>query len=171
MLAAGAACGLAAGAAQAGACSDPWVTQAVTRVLGRPPASSGAPECDIYLYKNGHWSSYNDLLGAVGYYWGTHSYPRPAPAYTSQPSGGYGGLQLAPSASDFRVDSTSLGFPRGVGPAPGRRVVYNGRAYQVANTIAQGGGNVIAQGGGNVIAQGGGNLTVVLRLVSTNGGN
>ena len=38
------------------------------RSLSRPPASPGAPECNIALYNGGHWSSYGELRAAVGAY-------------------------------------------------------------------------------------------------------
>jgi hypothetical protein len=78
-------------------------------------------------------------------------------------------MNLAPKASDFRIDSRALGYRGGMAPAPGRTVTYQGRQYQVSQVIAAGGGNVIAAGGGNVIAQGGGNLTVVLKLIGSDG--
>lgn len=166
---------LVSGAAHAGSCSDAWVTKAVTQVLRRPPASASAPECNIYLYNNGHWNGYNELLAAVGVYWSMHAYP----VANAQPAPAAANLKLGVSRSDFAIDSTALGFSRGVAPAPGRVVTYNGQRYQVAkviaqgggNVIAQGGGNVIAQGGGNVIAQGGGNLTVTLHLIGHDGGS
>jgi hypothetical protein len=78
--------GLMSGAAWAGNCNDPWVTQAVIEVLRRPPASASAPECNIRLYNNGHWNSYAQLRLAVGTYWGTHAYPTSqAPAYSARP--------------------------------------------------------------------------------------
>lgn len=77
---------LSAGAALAGNCKDPWVTQAVVEVLRRAPASASAPECNIRLYNNGQWSSYSQLRLAVGTYWGTHAYPtNPPPAYSGRP--------------------------------------------------------------------------------------
>ena len=69
--------------AMAGQCGDPWVTQAVTQVLRRAPASASAPECNIYLYQGargikGQWGSYSELLSSVGVYWSMHSYPTSA---------------------------------------------------------------------------------------------
>lgn len=69
---------MASGTASAGQCGDPWVTQAVTEVLRRPPPSNNAPECNIKLYNNGHWSNYKELRLAVGTYWSLHSYPSAA---------------------------------------------------------------------------------------------
>lgn len=49
-----------------GVCADPWVTQAVTQVMGRAPQGNGyLGECDIYRYGRGSWSSYNDLVAKV----------------------------------------------------------------------------------------------------------
>ena len=80
----------------AGQCSDPAVTQAVTQVLRRAPASPSAPECNIYLYQGargikGQWGSYSELLSSVGVYWSMHSYPAPAAApLATLPTGGPG---------------------------------------------------------------------------------
>lgn len=47
-------------------CRDPWVSQAVREVQGRPANGSGElGECNIKLYGNGSWSSYPDLLNKV----------------------------------------------------------------------------------------------------------
>jgi hypothetical protein len=47
-------------------CRDPWVSQAVREVQGRPANGTGElGECNIKLYGNGSWSSYPDLLGKV----------------------------------------------------------------------------------------------------------
>jgi hypothetical protein len=89
----------AIGGAHAANCSDPWVTQAVTDVLRRPPPSSAAPECNIYLYNGGHWNSYADLHLAVGTYWSFHAYP-------AAPSAAGGNT---PGAADYG----SSGGPKG----------------------------------------------------------
>ena len=148
LAAAFAAAGLAAGSAYAGSCNDPWVTQAVTDALRRPPSGPSAPECNIYLYNNGHWGSYNELRSAVGVYWGMHAYPAQQ-NYTIQPAG------------DLQISAASLGYT----PAVGSRVTYQGRLYQVSRTIAQGGGNVIVlhlinMDGASVVGPGGASIVI-----------
>ncbi|MBW4625390.1 MAG: hypothetical protein KME49_07775 [Brasilonema octagenarum HA4186-MV1] len=47
-------------------CRDPWVTKAVSQVTGRPPkGQDDRGECNIRLYGNGYWSSYEDLVKKV----------------------------------------------------------------------------------------------------------
>lgn len=45
-----------------GGCSDKWINSAVYAVTGVAPQGK---VCDIYLYNNGSWSSYDQLEGAV----------------------------------------------------------------------------------------------------------
>ncbi|MDE2227802.1 MAG: hypothetical protein KGL11_02020 [Alphaproteobacteria bacterium] len=60
-----------AAATVAGQCKDPWVTQAVRQVTGRPPQGSGDNgECNKYRYGGGHWSNYNDLVAKVRFAFG-----------------------------------------------------------------------------------------------------
>lgn len=64
----------------AGQCNDPWVTQVVIKYLHRPPSGPNAPECNIYLYRSGHWNSFSELDAAAAAYWTTHPAPAaPAP--------------------------------------------------------------------------------------------
>jgi hypothetical protein len=49
-----------------GTCRDPWVTRAVTEVLGRPPEGTrDEGECNYRLYGGGRWTTYDDLLSKV----------------------------------------------------------------------------------------------------------
>lgn len=49
-----------------GVCRDPWVTKAVSQVTGKPPkGQDDRGECNIRLYGNGRWSSYEDLVKKV----------------------------------------------------------------------------------------------------------
>lgn len=49
-----------------GVCRDPWVTGAVSKVMNRPPIGRGdRGECNIRLYGNGKWNSYEELEGYV----------------------------------------------------------------------------------------------------------
>lgn len=132
---------IAANVAFAANCADPWVTTAVTEVLRRAPPSSNAPECNINLYNGGHWSSYKELRGAVGTYWGTHSYP--AAPVAAAPS-----LTLN-SASVSKLPS---------GTQNGQPVVnYNG---QWMTLVASGAGNyrLVATGAGNIMINNGANV-------------
>lgn len=114
----------AAGAASAGTCKDPWVTQAVTEVMHRAPnGSGGSGECDIHRYGGGRWSSYPDLVGKVKVAFG---------------------MTIAGSAKPG-AGGSNLG---NVNPAlNGARVIAPGGA----NVVAPGGANVIAPGGANLM--------------------
>ena len=134
--------------AVAGQCNDPWVTQAVTTYLHRAPASSQAVECNVKLYRNGHWASRDELFAAVDAYWSTHSLPASQPVvapYRRQPNG----PQIATHRDQYGrlVDSS------------GRVVAHDGGTMigQDGASIQRRGGNVVSQGGGNVVSQGGGN--------------
>ena len=49
-----------------GSCNDVWVTNAIKEEYGRNPRGVGRRgECNILLYGNGRWSSYNDLKNKV----------------------------------------------------------------------------------------------------------
>jgi hypothetical protein len=57
---------LAATAAQAGNCRDPWITQAIKEVTGREPNGAGeSGECTYTQYNGGSWNSYAQLKAAV----------------------------------------------------------------------------------------------------------
>lgn len=93
-------------AAVAGNCADPWVTQAVTEVLRRPPASALAPECNIKLYNNGRWGSYKELRLAVGSYWATNAYPQTSAQGQATKPGGTQGLagKAQPNRNQISAD-------------------------------------------------------------------
>lgn len=60
------ACLAGAGAAHAGRCQDPMLTQAFEEVTKRMPYDNGTVgECDPRRYGGGHWSSYKDLVSKV----------------------------------------------------------------------------------------------------------
>jgi hypothetical protein len=57
---------LQAGPALAGTCRDPWITQAITEVTGKPPTGSGeSGDCTYTQYGGGRWSNYPQLKGYV----------------------------------------------------------------------------------------------------------
>lgn len=116
--------------ALAGQCRDPWVTQAVRQVQGREPSGQGElGECNIMLYGNGRWSSYQDLLAKV-----QARYPR------MQSGGGIAGSALAPS---YR-------------PTPGNGAGIVGAG--AGNIVGAGAGNIVGAGAGNLVSPGGGSL-------------
>lgn len=62
--------------AEAGQCRDPWVTRAVTQVMGRAPIGAGdTGECATTRYGGGHWSGYEDLVNKVKVAFGRTSPP------------------------------------------------------------------------------------------------
>ncbi|MBC5783493.1 hypothetical protein H8N03_11105 [Ramlibacter sp. USB13] len=113
-----------AGAASAGTCKDPWVTQAVTEVMGRAPNGSGSSgECDIHRYGGGRWNSYPDLVSKVKVAFGKNI------AGSARPGAG---------GNNFGNVNPALN---------GGRVVSGGGA----NVIAPGGANVVSPGGANMM--------------------
>ncbi|MEO8114427.1 MAG: hypothetical protein ABI655_08605 [Phenylobacterium sp.] len=69
-----------AGPAAAGQCRDPWVTQAIQEVTGRPPnGDHDNGECAYTLYNGGHWNSYAELKNAVNGRLGTRFAPASGP--------------------------------------------------------------------------------------------
>jgi hypothetical protein len=166
----------ASGSAVAADCGDPWVTQASTEILKRPPASASAPECNIYLYTGhnsagqmeaGQWNGYGDLRAAVGAYWSTHDYPASAP------------LQLAIPPNAFNAAPAGFsGLPTGtitVYLYQGNwvRLVSAGGGNITTQLVSAGGGNLVSAGGGNLVSAGGGNLISQdgSTIVSAGGGN
>ncbi|HEX7889241.1 MAG TPA: hypothetical protein VF522_07790 [Ramlibacter sp.] len=113
-----------AGAANAGACKDPWVTRAIQEVKGRAPQGSGSSgECDIHRYGGGRWSSYPDLVGKVK------------------------------TAFGMNIAGSARPGPAGNGLVNGRPVMSGGNVIAPggANVVSPGGGNVVAPGGANLI--------------------
>ncbi len=64
--------------------------------------------------------------------------------------------------ADTHVDSTELGFDKGVAPAPGRMVTFQGKEFQVVDVVAKGGGPTFAGGSQHVIGVNGSSLIVGL---------
>lgn len=79
-----------------------------------------------------------------------------APVSPSKPKSG------EPLVADTHVDSTELGFDKGVAPAPGRKVTFRGKEFQVADVAAKDGGRTFAGGSQHVIGVNGSSLVVGL---------
>ncbi len=75
------------------------------------------------------------------------------------PSPAAPGVQLI---ADTHVESTKLGFDKGVAPAPGRMVTFQGKEFQVVDVVAKGGGPTFAGGSQHVIGVDGSSLIVGL---------
>lgn len=71
----------------------------------------------------------------------------------------------APVVADFRVPSIALGFDRGVGPAPGLTVTWQGASYLVVDAVASEGRPTFSGGSRFVITSHGGTLEIGLRAV------
>ena len=74
--------------------------------------------------------------------------------------------EKAPIA-EFHVESTELGYEKGVAPSPGSKVVYKGRDYVVADVIEPAGGPTFGGNSKHVIATQGATLTVGLKPLET----
>ena len=75
------------------------------------------------------------------------------------PSPAAPGVQLV---ADTHLESTRLGFDKGVAPAPGRKVIFEGKEFQVVDVVAKGGGPTFAGGSQHVIGVNGSSLIVGL---------
>ncbi|MES2978887.1 MAG: hypothetical protein V4731_10725 [Pseudomonadota bacterium] len=185
---------LGVGAANAGTCSDAWVTKAIQEVTGRAPSGSGnSGDCNIQNYGRGQWSSYADLVGKVRAAKAPSKPSAPAPqagvcsdAWVTKavkevtgraPSG-------AGTMGDCNVQKYGNGRWSSYNDLVAKVRTANGMALAVkpsapnapaGGTLLGGanGGRVIAPGGGNVIAPGGGNLVSggAGNLVSGGAGN
>jgi hypothetical protein len=151
-------------AANAAQCSDPWVTQLTTKYLGHPPSSPNAPQCNIYLYRNGHWNSYAELDAAVAARYSVNPDPDPAGRAPPPPPGNIwsnAGSQAAGSgfaSAMIQMPASSFGGRAAVGS----QWQISGSTYQVTSVS---GNNVTLR----IVAQGGGNRQQ--GIVSTNGNN
>ena len=84
--------------------------------------------------------------------------PSPPPSDGAPPAG-------VPIVADLQVAGTALGFERGIAPAPGLTVAYQGQEYLVVEVTALGGGPTFSGGSRFVITSRGGSLDVGLRAV------
>lgn len=190
-----------AGAANAGTCQDPWVTQAVTEVTKRAPNGSGSSgECDIKRYGGGRWSSYPDLVSKVKVAFGTSAPSAPSAGSCKDPwvtqavtevmkrapkgsgtSGEcdiyrYGGGRWSSYPDLVSKVKTAFGMNIAGSAKPGSGGNNLGSLNPSQNggrVVSPGGGNVISPGGGNVISPGGGNVISPGggNVISTGGGN
>jgi hypothetical protein len=69
--------------------------------------------------------------------------------------------------ADTHVESTKLGFDKGVGPAVGRNVTWRGREYEVTDVAVVGGGPSFCGGSKFVVAPEGGSLMIGLKEIDT----
>jgi hypothetical protein len=85
--------------------------------------------------------------------------PGEAPRLGAPPAG-------APAVADVHVSSVKLGFNKGVGPAPGQTVTWQGASYLVVDAVANGGRPTFSGGSRFVITSEGGTLEIGLKAVS-----
>jgi hypothetical protein len=71
----------------------------------------------------------------------------------------------APAVADLHVSSVDLGYDKGVGPAPGRTVTWQGASYLVVDAAASGGQPTFSGGSRFVITSEGGTLRIGLKAV------
>jgi len=69
--------------------------------------------------------------------------------------------------ADTHVESTKLGFDKGIGPAVGRNVTWRGREYEVTDVAVVGGGPSFCGGSKFVVAPEGGSLMIGLKEIDT----
>lgn len=72
----------------------------------------------------------------------------------------------APEVADVHVPSADLGFDRGVGPAPGQTVTWQGASYLVVDAVASEGRPTFSGGSRFVITSAGGTLEIGLKAVA-----
>jgi hypothetical protein len=70
-----------------------------------------------------------------------------------------------PDVADVHVPSVALGFDKGVGPAPGQTVTWQGASYVVVDAIASEGRSTFSGGSRFVITRAGGTLEIGLKAV------
>lgn len=69
----------------------------------------------------------------------------------------------APDVADLHVSSAALGFDKGVGPAPGQTVTWQGASYVVVDAVASEGRPTFSGGSRFVITSDGGTLQIGLK--------
>jgi hypothetical protein len=70
-----------------------------------------------------------------------------------------------PTVADVHVSSIDLGFDRGVGPAPGQTVTWQGASYLVVDASADEGRPTFSGGSRFVITSAGGTLDIGLKAL------
>jgi hypothetical protein len=88
--------------------------------------------------------------------------PAPVPAAASS---GIGPPAAVPAVADLQVASTALGFEKGIAPAPGRTIAYQGQEYLVVEVAAVGNGPTFSGGSRFVITTQDGALQVGLKAM------
>jgi hypothetical protein len=71
----------------------------------------------------------------------------------------------APAVADLHVSSVDLGYDKGVGPAPGQTVTWQGASYLVIDAVASEGRPTFSGGSRFVITSAGGTLRIGLKAV------
>ncbi|HZY51849.1 MAG TPA: hypothetical protein VFE73_01355 [Reyranella sp.] len=71
-----------------------------------------------------------------------------------------------PEVAEIHVRSVDLGFDKGVGPAPGQSVTWQGAAYIVVDAVASEGRPTFSGGSRFVITSAGGSLEIGLKAVA-----
>ena len=88
--------------------------------------------------------------------------PAPLPAAATSD---FAPLAGVPAVADLHVASTALGFERGIAPAPGGTIGYQGHEYLVVEVAAVGNGPTFSGGSRFVITTRGGDMEVGLKAV------
>ena len=88
--------------------------------------------------------------------------PAPVPATISSDFAPPAGV---PAVADLHVASAALGYERGIAPAPGQTIGYQGREYLVVEVAAVGNGPTFSGGSRFVITTRGGALEVGLKAI------
>jgi hypothetical protein len=70
-----------------------------------------------------------------------------------------------PDVADVHVSSIALGFDKGIGPAPGQSVTWQGASYVVVDAVASEGRPTFSGGSRFVITSAGGTLQIGLKAV------
>ena len=70
-----------------------------------------------------------------------------------------------PLIADTHVDSTGLGFEKGIGPAVGRKVTYRDKQYEVVDVVVVGGGPSFSGNSRFSIAPEGHELVIGLKAI------
>ena len=91
--------------------------------------------------------------------------PAPLPTPVMAPTPKKIEAPLPSKVADTHVDSTKLGFDKGVGPAIGRNVSWRGKDYEVTDVEVVGGGPSFGGGSRFVIAPDGRGLMIGLKEV------
>ncbi len=72
-----------------------------------------------------------------------------------------------PDVADVHVPSIALGYDKGIGPAPGQTVTWQGASYVVVDAVASEGRPTFSGGSRFVITSAGGTLQIGLKAVVT----